>query len=203
MAEAGTAKRSRRRGAELDSAVLEAVLAELDAHGYPGVTFEGVARRAHTSKPVLYRRWSSRAEMVIAALVYETRELPDIPDTGSLAGDTKAFLRSLIARFGERGQRVLLGVLSEVPPESATAAINRLRLHGTAIVSGVARELIARARARGEIGADPLPRSVLNLPLDLARYHYFLLGEFDEATVDDIVDTVFLPLVRAYQRPAP
>ena len=46
------------------SAIRDATYAELKEHGYSGVTFEGVARRAKTSKPVLYRRWADRRALL-------------------------------------------------------------------------------------------------------------------------------------------
>ncbi len=59
---------TRRRDETLISAIRDATYAELEEHGYSGVTFEGVASRAKTSKPVLYRRYRSRAHMVTDAL---------------------------------------------------------------------------------------------------------------------------------------
>ena len=47
---------TRRSGEELREAILDAVLCELFDRGYAGLTFDGVAHRAHTSKPVIYRR---------------------------------------------------------------------------------------------------------------------------------------------------
>lgn len=58
----------RRRGAALESALLEAAWAELEEHGYGRFTMEGVARRAETSRPVLSRRWTGRAELAVAAI---------------------------------------------------------------------------------------------------------------------------------------
>ena len=44
---------SRRRADDLLAAIDHATRAELEDRGYQGVTFDGVARRARTSKPVL------------------------------------------------------------------------------------------------------------------------------------------------------
>ena len=68
---------TRRRGPELENALLEAAYAELVEGGLAAFTLDGVASRAHTSRPVLYRRWATREELVIAAIRHhdeQTRE---------------------------------------------------------------------------------------------------------------------------------
>ncbi|MGH8964117.1 MAG: helix-turn-helix domain-containing protein, partial [Actinomycetes bacterium] len=61
-------KGPRRRGEKLHSALYAATLAELVEVGYAELTMNAVARRAGASKGSLYRRWSSRAELVVEAL---------------------------------------------------------------------------------------------------------------------------------------
>jgi len=58
---------TRRRGAKLEAALLQAAWDELTAVGYAALTMEGVAARARTGRAVLYRRWPSRSELVLAA----------------------------------------------------------------------------------------------------------------------------------------
>ncbi|MEU4746994.1 helix-turn-helix domain-containing protein, partial [Actinosynnema sp. NPDC023658] len=62
-----TGIKSRRRGAQLEQAILDAAWDELCEVGYARLTIEGVAIRAGTSKSVIYRRWGSRAELALAA----------------------------------------------------------------------------------------------------------------------------------------
>lgn len=70
MVQQRTAVRSRRRGRELEHALYDAALAELAAVGYGGLTMEGIAARAKTGKAALYRRWSSKHDLVQAAMQY-------------------------------------------------------------------------------------------------------------------------------------
>ncbi|HKB49683.1 MAG TPA: helix-turn-helix domain-containing protein, partial [Ktedonobacterales bacterium] len=58
----------RRRGATLERAILHATWEELVAVGYANLTMERVAAHAGTSRAVLYRRWRSRPELVLAAI---------------------------------------------------------------------------------------------------------------------------------------
>jgi AcrR family transcriptional regulator len=61
-------KQARRRGTELESAILDAAWEQLTAEGYEHFTVDTVAARARTSKPVLYRRWKTREDLLRAAV---------------------------------------------------------------------------------------------------------------------------------------
>ena len=66
--------KTRRRGAELEEALLEAAWQELEERGYAGLTMENVATRAGTSRPVIARRWRSKAELTIATLRHQIQK---------------------------------------------------------------------------------------------------------------------------------
>src|SRR4051794_29974940 len=57
----------RRRGTELEQAILRAAADELTEAGYAGLTMDRVAQRAHTNKNAIYRRWPNRAALGVAA----------------------------------------------------------------------------------------------------------------------------------------
>src|ERR1700743_3382599 len=81
-------KATRRRGAALEAAILDAAWNVLETDGWGGFTFSGVADRAHSSKPVLYRRWRNREDLLRATLRRRGELSPsEPPDTGSLQGD--------------------------------------------------------------------------------------------------------------------
>ena len=71
------------REAELLAVTLEL----LQEHGYDRLTLDAVATTAHASKATLYRRWPTKAELVMAAFVESTRQVAVDPDTGTLRGD--------------------------------------------------------------------------------------------------------------------
>jgi len=58
------AVRSRRRGEQLESELLDAAWAELVHAGYANLTMESVAARARTGIAVLYRRWANKEQLV-------------------------------------------------------------------------------------------------------------------------------------------
>jgi AcrR family transcriptional regulator len=82
-------KIERRRGSRLEDAILDAAWAELVERGYPGLTLEGVAKRAGTSRPVLHRRWQSRTALATAALGRHIAQHPIVvPDLGSVRDES-------------------------------------------------------------------------------------------------------------------
>src|SRR5580700_7651983 len=85
--------RQRRRGEELEAALLEAAWEELVEAGFAKMTMESVAARAKTGVAVLYRRWPNKEDLVLAAIRHFRAAHPiDIPDTGSLRDDMIALL---------------------------------------------------------------------------------------------------------------
>src|SRR5690349_10368408 len=86
-------RQTRRRGEALEEALLDAAWEELRQRGYAGFTMESVADRARTGRQVLYRRWPSRRDLVVATISrYFDRNPVPPPDTGSLRGDLIAYL---------------------------------------------------------------------------------------------------------------
>ncbi|MGN6273042.1 MAG: TetR/AcrR family transcriptional regulator [Protaetiibacter sp.] len=190
-----TPKATRRRGAELENAILEAVWDQLTEQGYGVLTYEAVAARARTSRAVLYRRWPTREALVRAAVRHLGARTPRIdPDTGSLREDVLAALR--YSNETRLGMWVVLSVqLAGFYAETGiTPAELRLDMIGDA--PSPFRAAIARAIERGEARAG-LPERVLRVPFDLFRSEAILrLGRVPEEDLVSIVDEVFLPLVR-------
>lgn len=188
----------RRRAEELADALRAATLAELAEHGYAGVTFEGVARRAHTSKPVLYRRYRSRSEMVLDAITQAPAIRSRHIDTGSLRGDLTALLEQLAAHLEQLGPEVYRGVIAEAG-HSLTDAITELDGGPT---RETMRTILNNARARGEIGPGPLPDRVVLLPIVMLRHDALIGLETDPASIADMIDSVCLPLLTSAGGPA-
>ena len=87
-----TATRPRIEG-EREVAIFDATLRLLATSGYDRLTMDAVAADAKASKATLYRRWQTKADLVVDSLVWLKSCMPhDIPDTGSLRGDVLALL---------------------------------------------------------------------------------------------------------------
>ena len=181
--------RTRRRGQELDDALLDAAWEHLQREGYAAFTIDAVARAAGTSRAVIYRRWPGRAALVHAAVRARTGTVVEhVPDTGSLAGDVLALVRELAKRLEQIGIDVATGLLSELDEVPEDVKL---------IVPGVFEQVIDRARARGELGGSPVPDAVLAMPGALIRYRTIVERAVPSGqALDEIANQLFLPLVR-------
>ena len=188
---------SRRRGASLEGAILQAVMEELAAVGYAHLTMEGVAARARTSKAVVYRRWPRRPELVIAAMRQQGPLLSgDIPDTGALRGDVLALLRRAAQGLSELGQETIYGLLADYFRDAEL--FSYLQSQMQQIGAGHMMTILQRAAARGEVCLDRVTRRIAALPVDLLRHELFVTrAPVPETVLIEIVDDIFLPLVRA------
>jgi AcrR family transcriptional regulator len=194
----GTGERAtRRRGQALEDALLVAAWEELHEGGYGALTMERVAERAGTSRAVIYRRWPSRPELVIAAMRHHQPVLSgQTPDTGTLRGDVLAVMRRASARISAIGPDTVVGLLADLlgDEEGYESIAGQLLRGGTELM----RSLLQRAADRGEARAD-VPDRVARLPLELLRHELILTHRPPtKAAIEEIVDEVFLPLVVAH-----
>jgi len=184
---------TRRRGAVLEGAILDAGWEHLLAEGYDGFTFEAVAERAKTGKTALYRRWPDKEALLLAVLANQGFGVPvEVPDTGSLREDVLTLLRSA-NRAGDSAAGLFSTILGAHFDETETTPAQlRARLLGDG--SRAMTEVVQHAIERGELTGE-LPPRVLVLPGDLLRHELIMsLSRVPDETIVDIVDTVFLPL---------
>lgn len=177
------------------TAIREATRAELADHGYAGVTYEGVARRAHTSKPVLYRRYPSRAHMVVDALP-NLRWQPDddgITPSQALREDLLALFGAVVDNFmaiGIDNYRSLIG-------DADDDLFNFLDAQVNGLAERTIYPALARARERGEIGPREIPRrAATSIGVLLRDEMVFARNDVGADTIAEIIDTVYLPLIR-------
>ncbi len=183
--------RADRLGSERLEAILTATLEALAEEGYDRVTLDDVARRARASKATLYRRWPSKAELVIDAIAL-LKPHPLAPDTGSLAGDFRAL-------FGELSgpdplqTKVTTGVATALRhhPDLMRAFEERFSRPREAAV----RAILERAVARGEAVADCDGELVGSLvPALLICRLLFTSQPVDDAYLERIIAAAVVPL---------
>lgn len=187
--------KTRRRGAALEEALLDAAWDELQAVGYANLTMEAVADRAGTSRAVLYRRWRNRAELVLAATRrHRPRLSGDVPDTGSLRSDVVAVLTRASDRLGDDDLETVYGLLSEyfADPELFSSVREQL----FPVAAEVMATILKHAEERGEVHHGISPR-VATLPIALLRHELIhTRAPPSKQVIAEIVDDVFLPLVQ-------
>ena len=91
------ARRGRPRSHTADAAIHAATLRVLVERGYSGTTIEAVATEAGVTRPTVYRRYASRAELLTGAVEasFEAHN-PVVPDTGRSAEDVRVLLANTI-----------------------------------------------------------------------------------------------------------
>lgn len=186
----------RRRGQELEDAILDAAWDQLVEGGYGNFTVDAVAERAETSRSVIYRRWDDRDELVKAAVASGLRSTRiEAPDTGSLRQDVIELLRR-----SSEARAQLAPLLSVLIGSSFSATgvsfadIRTQMLRGR--TRGAMDDILDRAVARGEVDPARLTRRVRAVAFDLLRHDLIMtLKPLPDEDIIDIVDEIFLPLV--------
>jgi AcrR family transcriptional regulator len=141
---------------DVTSAIQLALLQELAAVGYGRLSIEAVARRAGVGKTAVYRRWSSKLEMVLEIVSTVAGQSLPLPDTGTLRGDLEIFMR-----FAAKALRHPLA--SQIMPDLLSEAARNTQIAETLRKTLVVNQhdigvlLIGRATERGELpsGVDP------------------------------------------------
>jgi AcrR family transcriptional regulator len=187
---------SRRRGEELEQAILDAVWEEFQEFGFAKVTVEGVAKRAGTSKPVIYRRWPTRIELMMACAANRMPSADSIPDTGTVRGDTIALLTLMRSRLRLIGQTGMLSMLAEASADPKVREVFFKQLVSN-LVDRLNKAVWGRAIERGEIGPEHLTERLRLLPIDLMRSEFIVMGDATDEAVAEMVDQVVLPALRA------
>lgn len=187
---------TRRRGAELEDALLSAAWEILVADGYSGFTFDAIAAKAQTSRAVLYRRWPQRSDLLKDTLRHNWVPL-QIPDTGDLRTDALQLLRTIAEERSDLTS-VFTIQLADYFRESGTRIDDLRHVIGTTEREAPFATIARRAIRRGEIPDVPHSERILNLPMDLMR-HDMLTDSVSatDASLTQIVDEAWLPLLRA------
>ncbi|MGL4176218.1 MAG: TetR/AcrR family transcriptional regulator [Dermatophilaceae bacterium] len=131
--------------------ILAATLGVLAEVGYDRMTMDAVALAARASKATLYRRWQSKATLVIDALLCHG-DLETLPDTGSLRGDLVAMYCHEGGLAANEALAVFTSVITAIGRDEEFAEAFRREFLGPK--NATTRSLLERARARGEVADD-------------------------------------------------
>jgi AcrR family transcriptional regulator len=156
-----TARRARvgGRSARVVADVLRTTLEVMGQEGYAGLKVEDVASRAGVNKTTIYRRWPTRADLVIAALT-NLATPPRAVETGRLECDLRAtFMTATTLRSTAAGRGVVRALIAERGDPEVDRVVRAIRERHRA----PARNVLERARRRGD-----LPKRVdIELLLDI------------------------------------
>jgi AcrR family transcriptional regulator len=175
------------REAELLAVTLEL----LREHGYDRLTVDAVATTARASKATIYRRWPTKAELVLAAFVEGTRHVAVDPDTGTLRGDLLRLAEQICTHVDTHASTIR-AVLVEVSRSAELDAMMQEQFldQRKALMSHV----LARAVRRGEIDASAITEDLWDVLPGYLIYRSVLTGRApSRRTIRDLVDNVLIP----------
>jgi AcrR family transcriptional regulator len=192
-AEAAATLRPRVEG-DREQEILDAALEVLGEVGYDRLTMDAVAQRAKASKATLYRRWNSKATLVVDALASQ-KSTPEIPDTGALRSDLLEAFCGMGGLTDHDTTSTFGAVMTALSTDPEFAVEFRTRV---LIPKGeLSRTVFQRAHERGEIregvDLDLLAPALAGIVL----HRLFVMGEQPgPALIESVIDQIILPAVR-------
>jgi AcrR family transcriptional regulator len=186
----------RPRDPSRDGVIRAAILSLLADVGYGALTMDAVAAEAGVGKATIYRRWRTKEDLVVDTIGELNRAEVAPPDTGSLEGDLREMLHTIVGVMNGPTGAATQALLSTVPHHPALAEA----FHEGPL--GVWRQcfemIFDRAEARGELprgATSALTAEAMSAPL-VQRWLVTARPVTDEYA-DEVLARVALPLLRA------
>ena len=171
--------------------LLAVTLQLLQEHGYDRLTVDAVAAKARASKATVYRRWPSKAELVLAAFIEGVRQVAVPPATGTLRGDL-LHMGELICQQGRQHAGTIRAVLVEV---SRSRELNDVMQHQFIEQrKALMNHILQQAADRGEIDQAATNDELWDLLPHYLIFRSILPGRPPtRQTVEALVDEVIIP----------
>jgi AcrR family transcriptional regulator len=192
-AAAAAALRPRVEG-DREQEILDAALEVLADVGYDRLTMDAVAQRAKASKATLYRRWNSKATLVVEALA-RAKGAPVLPDTGDLRTDLLTAFCGMGGLTDHDTTATLGAVMTAVSTDPEFA--QEFRKQVVEPKARGSRLIFERARDRGELRDDLDLDIVVPALAGIVLHRVFVFGDTpDPALIERAIDQIILPAVR-------
>jgi AcrR family transcriptional regulator len=174
-----------------ETELLAVTLRLLQQHGYDRLTLDAVAATARASKATVYRRWSSKAELVLAAFIEGIRQVAVAPDTGTLRGDL-LHLGDVVCEQARQHAGTIRAVLVEV---SRNPALNDAMQHQFLDQrEAVIHHILQQAVDRGEIDEAAIDYDLWDLLPGYLIFRSIIPNRPPtHHTVQTLVDDVIIP----------
>lgn len=179
------------RWTEREVELLTVTLSLLHQTGYDRLTIDEVAARARASKATVYRRWPTKADLVIAAVSHGMRHAVRAPDTGSLRGDLMR-LAELITGQATALAGTLTAVLTELRRNPRlSAVVEKELLHEK---RPIFQTVLRQAADRGEIDPGRIETDLWDLLPGYLLFRFLVPGRaVTTDTIRALIDEVLLP----------
>jgi len=197
-------KNHRRRGKELEEAILDAAWQAMQKIGYAKLTMDDIAQAAHTNKNAIYRRWDTKLAVVVDAgkralsqgeyvspLVFQE------PDTGHLRNDLIALLSIPLPAVDQFGRDNLKALLQDALPQLTPKTMHFIL--NDSFLQKYLTGILTRAYQRGELTTSPAKIPVVIIQQPAIQLMACLLSDspYDSASIEVLVDRLLLPVFTA------
>ncbi|GBE63558.1 putative HTH-type transcriptional regulator [Mycobacterium sp. MFM001] len=174
-----------------EAELLAVTLQLLQDHGYDRLTVDAVAATARASKATVYRRWPSKAELVLAAFIEGIRQVAVPPETGTLRGDLLRLGEIVCQEVGQHAATIR-AVLVEI---SRNPALNDvMQQQFVEQRKALMRHVLREAVERGEIQEAAISDELWDLLPGYLIFRSIIPGNPPTAeTVPTLVDNVMIP----------
>ena len=174
-----------------EAELLAVTLQLLQEHGYDRLTLDAVATTARASKATLYRRWPTKAELVLAAFIEGTRQVAVLPNTGTLRGDLLSLGESIRDHASAHAGTIRAVMVETSRNAALDAMMQKQFLDQKKALMG---DVLAQAVARGEIDASAVSEDLWDVLAGYLIYRTVLTGRSpSRRTVHDLVDNMIIP----------
>ena len=135
--------------AGMNDTVFAATLGTIQRVGYAAATVERIAATAGVAKTTIYRRWPTKADLVVAAISHRKAAMGlQLPDTGTLRGDLiEMLVRGAQYMSETQGKSIFRMMMCEKQNPELQQVSERMKREG----EQSPRQLLQRAIARGEL----------------------------------------------------
>ncbi|NMG20405.1 TetR family transcriptional regulator [Brasilonema bromeliae SPC951] len=157
--------------------------------GYAQLTIEGVAARAGVGKPTIYRRWSTKARLIIDAFLAATNPELSFPDTGSVKEDILQQMHKLVKVINSPRGQVIATLIGggQTDPEM----IEAFRANWLSPRRFDCSQVIKKGIERGELRSDVDMEAVIDALYSPLFYRLLLKhAPLTEDFVDQLIDVV-------------
>ncbi|MEH1841637.1 MAG: TetR/AcrR family transcriptional regulator [Nostoc sp.] len=142
----------RPRSIQADQAIVQATLDLLAEVGYESMSIEAIASRAGVGKTTIYRRYTSKEELVADA-IESLRDDLVIPDTGRFWGDMDILINNAAKKIDSPlGRQTLALIISTASSNPKFAEVYWTKY--TKLRRKAFSKVLERAKSRGEIHKD-------------------------------------------------
>jgi AcrR family transcriptional regulator len=142
----------RPRSEHADKAIMQAALELISEECFVNVSMEAIAARAGVAKATVYRRWSSKAALVVDAFFNEMSPQFPFPDTGSVVEDFRQQMRSVARVLSSKWGRIYATLIGRGLHDTELA--EALRARWLEMRRSEARMVLRRGMERGELRSD-------------------------------------------------